>query len=1391
MPERYFNWKLALVIILSILAVGITAFGLRQWRRTMRAENGLLLGNKAYQEHRYDEAAKQLGRYISINPNDVNALLKYADSQTKIRPLKSRNLQQTIAAYRSILRIDQANSEAAAELTGLYLSVNLSGEAELIAQRYCESNKDPIVRRNLALAYISQKKFDRAAKELKNIISDDPTQVSAYEMLGQVILQSPKDFNETADYWFNQAVKNNPSSAMAYVARAGLHRINNNEAMMLSDFQQAEQMDLSDMKTRLRLAMEYISLGKLEQAETHLSIIKKSEPQNLAMWQSWAQLALKSGSFEKMRNIAESGLKELSYQSVDFMPLAAELFIQSDNLGRAEECIKEMNQKEISPAYVAFLEGIISDRKGQSYEALKYWKRSIELGNRSLQTRLALVSAFSRLGDNQSALRQLEILVSEIPDSFDAHFALAAQQAQNGQWNKVEEETKKAISLSPKHLGAMLLNLQARSQLLVWSSAGQDLQAWQNIDKELAMLDKASDGALDVRLLRFRCDLLRDDQAAAESLLSEMKKQYPDNPKVVMSEALLFSARARPDQALSVLGDAIRKIPNADDLLDYYVTISVRQQKYADCVALIKELLERADKPYVRRRQTTLLLAQIYSLRGKEELAYNCLAELEKELPSDVTVKRQLLLCKKIRDNSQQAQQIIDTIKSIEGDDGWQWRYEQARVWYESGDFLQRYPQIVSILKENLLANPGDNTSRTLLAGTYSKAGDFQMAASTYNEALNNSPQDIRLIVLTIAALQKTKEYTRADEILAQTAKEKLFNPELRKLELQSRLIKGELKSAGQILEDMFADDPNNLSICLSLASLKIQQREYTEAQELLTRLRNQKPDLPAAIEKQVELYVRQNKAADAIALCDQTVNKFNNAYAYLLRGRMYAVQGQAEKANKDFEQAIIIEPNNVQTWLVKSDFERSIGRLENAAADVRHAISLEPNDLQIRKHAISLYLEFSKPEMRSQGINLLDEAMKTNSDDYQLKLLKVRSLLFDVNNLVIKQVTAILKSVTEAHPREREAWLLLGDIFLRYEQDPGEAMSVALKGLANNQNDKALLMLKARAEEVISPTSAVVTLKGILEQEPNDIDVILMLGETLLTNGQAGNAVAFLKMQMPAFGNTPYKYDADMLLARALYKSGNKNGAVEILDTLYRTDSNDPKVLLTHVRLLKDDKLWDQLHQKVALWYQQHPENKLTVVAVAGQLAADGSNQAGFTAENILNSVLKNDPCCTEAMIAIGMLYSSKGQSVQAAEIYRRILEITPDNVIAMNNLAWIFCEQGQYERALELAEKGLKMAPSYIDLVDTRGLIYSQMNKTKEAIGDFTRCVELYPPNTPSCTVSYYHLGKALYKTGEKTKAVNALKQAVKMNEKIGGLSQGELSDSRRLLEEITRGG
>ena len=542
MAGRYFNWKLAIVLLMGFVVLGATAFGLRQWQRSRRAEQGLVLGNKAYDENRWEEAAKQLGRYLGVMQDDVPALLKYADAQLNIRPLKQGNIQQAIAAYRSVLRLDQSNFKAAKYLSEMYLSLGMYGEAELIANRALQTGESAELRRILAIALANQRKFTEAEMELKGIIEKNPEQASTYEILGRLAEQRPDDFSEDPNFWFNESVRTNPSSAEAYLARGAYFLRQGNKSEAMADLAQAEQKDLSEPATRLRLAEELINADALDRAQKQLEIVQSAEPGNRLLWQQWARLAIKSDSNDTMLRVADTGLKELSSQPLDFMPDAAELFIKCGRFERADECLSMMRQKDVSPATTAFLEGLLAENQGHDHEAVKCWRQTIQLGAKSARARIALANALWRLGDKQSGINQLRTLISEQPNLFSGRMALAQMLAETGQWAEAAEQTRTARQLEPRSGDAVLLDVRARMQLLADSRTDKNSALYRDIEATLDNFDKATNGALEVKLLQSRLAVQQNDLPEAEKLIADLKKTYPAEMKLALAEVDLLVA---------------------------------------------------------------------------------------------------------------------------------------------------------------------------------------------------------------------------------------------------------------------------------------------------------------------------------------------------------------------------------------------------------------------------------------------------------------------------------------------------------------------------------------------------------------------------------------------------------------------------------------------------------------------------------------------------------------------------------------------------------------------------------------------------------------------------------------------------------------------------------
>ena len=111
MAKRVFNWRPAIVLAISLAVLAVTIFGLRKWQRNRMAYTARQTGLKAYSNRMWEGAARNLGRYLAVDPGNVAILLKYAEAQLNIRPLKHSNIQQAAATYRRILRVDRNNQQ--------------------------------------------------------------------------------------------------------------------------------------------------------------------------------------------------------------------------------------------------------------------------------------------------------------------------------------------------------------------------------------------------------------------------------------------------------------------------------------------------------------------------------------------------------------------------------------------------------------------------------------------------------------------------------------------------------------------------------------------------------------------------------------------------------------------------------------------------------------------------------------------------------------------------------------------------------------------------------------------------------------------------------------------------------------------------------------------------------------------------------------------------------------------------------------------------------------------------------------------------------------------------------------------------------------------------------
>jgi len=1411
MAMRYFNWKLAIVLIVASVVFGISVYALHHWQTSTKASQALPRGLKAYDAKNWDQAAEQLGIYIGRNSEDASALVKYADAQIKRRPMTQGNVQQAIAAYRNALRFKPDDVATARTLTQLYLEMKAPGEASDIATRFLDVRDDPGLRRMLGDALWRLREFDKATAELKTVIAKYPNEVAAYEFMGYIAAARPEAAERPAAAWYDDAVAKNPQSALAYAARASYYLRQNAKDKAMTDLTQALACDLSDTSVRFRVIQELLNAGALDKTREQLQALQAIDKTDPRLWQFWAVLAMRTGSTDEMFTVAEEGLKATG-EAWDFLPTATRLLIFSGRLEKVDGYLTRMREKDLDPANQAYLEGLLAEKQGRLRDAVADWQRSISLSTRAAESEeiyRRLASAFSRLGDTQSAINQLQIMLAKrpaVPEQGDAapqseyvqgYLFLTQLFAQARNWPKVQELTQQIRELAPNDpqmiMEATLLDLQARTHILAANSTLGDKekeQAWQDIETRLAELEKATNGAVAVKLLQVQVALTQEKFADASSILSGLESKNPSDLRLIMVRAELCAAQGQDDQAKALYQNAITGSPQAFEPVRGLAVFLDRQNQRPQCESAIKDAMTRFQDPQLRR-DAGLLLAELYYRWQEKDKLCQWLTDLTGQFPTDIQSRRMLLGCDQVARDAARSQKVIDEIKALEGEKGSQWRYEQARLWMRSGDFKVNYPQIVKVLQENLLTNPEDQNSRLLLASAYEVAGEQQLALTTYRDAFDRTPNDTQILVRLVAALHKANEFDEAQALLDKVGQQQAGNPDLQRLQVDNDFRRGDIDSASQTLEQLVLQDPNDTTTKLSYARVLILRKEFAKAEALLNDLRAKTPDSILVIRAQIRLYVQQGNTDKAMQICNEAVDQLRDATAYMVRAEMLIALKEDAKALEDLGQAIAREPNNVATWEARARVYSSAGRILDAVSDARRAIALAPQEPRIQKLAAALFIASGKQSLLREAEDMLDKALAGQSDaqgkkDPDLRVYKARILILRGTGPAIEEARQLLRQVTTDYPKYADAWELMAQLELSQEE-PGRALDYATRGLAHNEQNKQLLLLKAIAEKRLSPSvAALTTLPSLAKQYPDDLGILIEWADAYARAGQSRKAVELLDSKLPEFKGPAHRR-CEIALAAALYTDQQRDKAKELFDALIKAEPNDPTPVMTMGQLLRKEKRWTEVNQLLNLWRNTNPKDAETATNMARILAGSGDKEALQMAEDQLRMILDPNPESVPTLVLLGMLMQDAGRNEEASRLNRRILDLDPNNVIAINNLAWMLCDQASpspeaIKEALDLSNRGLGLVPDYMDLLDTRGVVYYKAGDMAKAEADLAKCIELLPANSPQSAAPQFHLARTYLALNRRTQALEHLKVALNLNRKNVQLARDHAAVGRR---------
>jgi tetratricopeptide (TPR) repeat protein len=171
-----------------------------------------------------------------------------------------------------------------------------------------------------------------------------------------------------------------------------------------------------------------------------------------------------------------------------------------------------------------------------------------------------------------------------------------------------------------------------------------------------------------------------------------------------------------------------------------------------------------------------------------------------------------------------------------------------------------------------------------------------------------------------------------------------------------------------------------------------------------------------------------------------------------------------------------------------------------------------------------------------------------------------------------------------------------------------------------------------------------------------------------------------------------------------------------------------------------------------------------------------DEETKSAEDAQSLITTAVETHGENQQLLFGVAVLYLTRGQTDDAIRLFRRIVELAPNNVATLNNLATLLGERpNQHAEALEAIDRAIEIAGRQPALLDTLGTIFLLAGDAAQAVA----CLEESVAGGAVDSRYYLHLAAAYQKTDQIDKARDSLARARRY-----GLNDAMLTESDRQL-------
>jgi tetratricopeptide (TPR) repeat protein len=487
--------------------------------------------------------------------------------------------------------------------------------------------------------------------------------------------------------------------------------------------------------------------------------------------------------------------------------------------------------------------------------------------------------------------------------------------------------------------------------------------------------------------------------------------------------------------------------------------------------------------------------------------------------------------------------------------------------------------------------------------------------------------------------------------------------------------------------------------------------------------------------------------------------------------------KGEAKKAADHLRILIQQKPDSPQAHNVMGSLLKQQGDLSGAEQEFKTALKYDP---AFAPATLSLGQALIDQKRYTAAKVYLQDALKASTaPETQAQLLTLLAVAYAQNG-ENDQAIGTLEGLIRDHPGDAEAHFNLATVYARQ----GPALGYQ-KAIANFKDavrldpkyDAARYSLAKVLVQVGQFSDAVSYLEEYTRHQAKDAEGFHLLGSAYAGLDQIPKAVEALeRARQLKPGDFLIRYD----LGSALAKTGNTKQAIE---QLLAAEKLNPAFADTHYQLAQQlRKQGETAGSKQEIQLFQKLKNQVTEETEAGNLNNEGNRllQEGKAQEaaDAYRKAVQLDPDNAQWQYNLSLALARLGDREGQKTALKRALEIDPNAAATHNDLGLAYLADRNLEGAEKEFRAALELSPKFAEAQNNLGVVYNEQGKDSEALELFRQATG----NDPHYARAFVNLGLLMARQGDLSGAKDQIQQALKISpNNAGALSALEMIEGR----------